>query len=97
MKIGWVSGDDIYASLEEFTKIGLQHLDEADPEVILADETEIFLTETKTFSIASAHAYVGARGIKRGLDLGCDIIICKPSSFGFYSAPFMKANFAERK
>jgi hypothetical protein len=77
LKIAWVSGDDIYESLEELTQNGLKHLDGADPEVILAKETKTFLTETKTFSIASAHAYIGARGIKRGLDLGCDIIICK--------------------
>lgn len=75
--MGWVSGDDILPGFEKLRTIGLNHLDGEDKGIKLIDETSRFIKEPEKFEVVSAHAYIGARAIKRGLDLGCNIIICK--------------------
>jgi hypothetical protein len=77
LKVAFISGDDIFGNFGELVRVGLQHLDGCDTEVKLAKETTAYLADPTQFDTVSAHAYLGARAIKRGLDLGCDIIICE--------------------
>jgi hypothetical protein len=55
---------------------GITHLDLDNEAPFLTDETLQFLSRPQDFQLVSAHAYIGARGIKRALAEGCDIIIC---------------------
>ena len=54
---------------------GLTHLDAFNPDIKLAANTAKFIEDPKT-TIVSAHAYLGARAIKRALEEGADIVIC---------------------
>lgn len=56
---------------------GFVHLDGDNNAKFLTQETVTFLKSPENFQLVSGHAYVGARGVKRALDLGCDIVICK--------------------
>jgi hypothetical protein len=77
LKVGYVLGDNLLSRIHELIdpNNGAVHLDSETKEITLAKNTYGFLDDTK--KIVSAHAYLGARAIKRGLDEGCDIIICK--------------------
>jgi hypothetical protein len=77
LKVGWVSGDDVFPHFEKAMKEGLLHLDGDNAAPFLSKETADFVTDPSGFEVVAANAYVGARGIKRALDLGCDIVICK--------------------
>jgi hypothetical protein len=72
-----VLGDNLLNRIHELIdpKNGAVHLDSETKEITLAKNTYGFLDDPK--KIVSAHAYLGARAIRRGLDEGCDIIICK--------------------
>ena len=63
---------------------GVKHLDGDNLAPFLAAVTVSFLKEPEKFSLVSAHAYIGARAIKRPLDLGSDIVICKPFSNSYH-------------
>jgi hypothetical protein len=72
-----VLGDNLLDRIHELIdpNNGALHLDSETKEVKFAKNTYAFLDDPK--KIVSAHAYLGARAIRRGLDEGCDIIICK--------------------
>jgi hypothetical protein len=55
----------------------LSHLDSENPDVVLHETTTPVTQEWSSRHIFSANAYTGARAIKKGLDEGADIIICK--------------------
>lgn len=62
---------------QEAIKEGLLHLDGENDASFLSRETAEFVKAPNKFHVVAANAYVGARGIKRALDLGCDIVICE--------------------
>lgn len=77
LKVAYVFGDD----LTQHVKTGVEetgsipaHLDSENANVILSENTTALLNENQ--KIVSAHAYLGARGIVRALELGADIVIC---------------------
>ncbi|KAF7555018.1 hypothetical protein G7Z17_g2517 [Cylindrodendrum hubeiense] len=76
LKIGWVTGDDVLSSFKQSVNTGITHLDGDNEGSYLVGETVEFLKDPEGFEIVSAHAYLGARAIKAGLDRGCDIIVC---------------------
>lgn len=76
LKVGWVSGDDVLPGFQKAVKSGVLHLDGDNEASFLSKETAEFVKNPSSFEVVSANAYIGARGIKRALDLGCDIIIC---------------------
>lgn len=76
-KVGFVSGDDILEKFKSSLSNGITHLDNDNYAEFLTAETKGFLENPADFKIISAHAYIGARGVKRALDLGCDIVICE--------------------
>lgn len=78
LKVAYVYGDDLkdhVRSQFEEQKILPDHLDSVNKDVSVADNT-LDLLDTKGKPIVSANAYLGARGIVKGLDIGADIIIC---------------------
>lgn len=77
LKVAWLSGDDVTKQLTNLLPEGFKHLDGDNAASFLTSETRAFLEEPGSFDLVSAHAYIGARGIKRALDLGSDIVICK--------------------
>ncbi|KIX08077.1 uncharacterized protein Z518_02732 [Rhinocladiella mackenziei CBS 650.93] len=78
LKVAYVSGDDlkeeVKSNLEKTGKLP-QHLDGENDQVTLAENAAALL-DTKGKPIVSAHAYLGARAIVKGLELGADVIIC---------------------
>jgi hypothetical protein len=55
----------------------LLHLDSENPDVVFHETTASVTHDWSSRHIVSANAYTGARAIKKGLDEGADIIICK--------------------
>lgn len=78
LKIAYVYGDDLLQEVKtELEKTGNlpRHLDSENDKVSLA-ENATDLMDTKGKPIVSANAYLGARAIVKGLELGADVIIC---------------------
>ncbi|KIW91221.1 uncharacterized protein Z519_08117 [Cladophialophora bantiana CBS 173.52] len=78
LKVAYVYGDDLMeevkASLEKTGQLP-QHLDGENEKVSLQEHATDLL-DTKGKPIVSANAYLGARAIVKGLELGADVIIC---------------------
>lgn len=78
LKIAYVYGDDLLhevkGELEETGKLPL-HLDSENNKISLAENATALL-DTKGKPPVSANAYLGARAIVKGLELGADVIIC---------------------
>jgi hypothetical protein len=78
LKVAYVYGDDLTQEvkngLERTGKLP-QHLDEENEHVSLAQNATALL-DMNGKPIVSAHAYLGARAIVKGLELGADVIIC---------------------
>jgi hypothetical protein len=78
LKIAYVYGDnlmdEVKADLEKTGKLP-QHLDGANEKVSLQQHATDLL-DTKGKPIVSANAYLGARAIVQGLELGADVVIC---------------------
>lgn len=78
LQVAYVYGDDLLdevkRNLEETGKLP-RHLDEENDKVSLAQNATDLL-DTKGKPIVSANAYLGARAIVKGLELGADVIIC---------------------
>ncbi|KAK0844899.1 hypothetical protein LTR03_007749 [Friedmanniomyces endolithicus] len=80
LTVAYVHGDDLLHKVHDLLSRdesgGLPHLDRDNAHVKLEKDTDVFLDHPDTMPIVSAHAYLGMRAIKRGLDEGADIIIC---------------------
>lgn len=78
LKIAYVYGDDLMEEVKtELEKTGKlpPHLDGENDQVSLAENAAALL-DTKSKPVVSSNAYLGARAIVRGLELGADVIIC---------------------
>ena len=76
LKVGYVSGDDAMDLVLQRLDAGeglFEHLDFE--KQFLSSPHKSFLEDPKK-KIVSAHAYLGARAIRLGLEAGADIIIC---------------------
>lgn len=75
LKIAYVEGDSLLPIMKDIKKHGIPpHLDSDNPEVHFAKNT-LALLESESKPVVSANAYLGAREIVKGLELGADIII----------------------
>ena len=75
LKVAFVLGDNLIEEMRDIRKIGLPpHLDSDNQNVAVAEHT-LDLLEMNDKPIVSANAYLGAREIVKGLELGADIII----------------------
>jgi hypothetical protein len=73
--VAYVLGDNLFDDVKDIQKNGLPpHLDSDNSEVQVADHT-LDLLEKGDKPIVSANAYLGAREIVKGLEMGADIII----------------------
>ena len=77
LKVAAVTGDNLLPEVQNHVKASgeLPHLDSTNSNVRLAQSTDAYLKSTD-HPLVSANAYLGARGIIKGLELGADIIIC---------------------
>lgn len=78
LNVAYVVGDDLMDRIDGILSADkglVPHLDEVNPNVKLAKNTNDFLGNPNK-PIVSANAYLGARAIKKGLDEGADIILC---------------------
>ena len=70
-----MEGDNLLPIMKDIKKHGLPpHLDSDNREVHFAKNT-LALLESESKPVVSANAYLGAREIVKGLELGADIII----------------------
>lgn len=78
LKIAYVEGDDLLPRVSDLLQKSqrLSHLDDNNPNVRLAPDSETFMHDPEGMPVVSANAYLGIRAIKRGLEHGADIIIC---------------------
>ena len=80
LKVAYVEGDNllprIHDILKDASKDKLPHLDKSNANIQLAKDTKAFLENVEQFPVVSANAYLGMRAIRKGLELGADIIIC---------------------
>lgn len=78
LRIAYVYGDDLLhevkCELQETGRLPL-HLDSENDKISLAENATALL-DTKGKPLVSANAYLGARAIVKGLELGADVIIC---------------------
>ncbi|KAA8910927.1 hypothetical protein FN846DRAFT_937536 [Sphaerosporella brunnea] len=72
LTVAWVDGDNVLALLPELIKTGLQHLDPFS----VPENAKTFLADPEQKPVVTAHAYLGARGIRKALDAGADIVVC---------------------
>ena len=78
LKVAYVSGDNLMKEVTtELNSTGQlpKHLDAENNKVTLQAHADDLL-DTKGKPVVSANAYLGARAILKGLQLGADIIIC---------------------
>ncbi|KAL9053100.1 MAG: hypothetical protein Q9162_004964 [Coniocarpon cinnabarinum] len=78
LKVGYVEGDNLTAEVKDLLKKSgdlPRHLDPEGHGIQLAKNAHDYL-DTQNKPLVAAHAYLGARGIVRGLEQGADIIIC---------------------
>lgn len=78
LKIAYVYGDDLMDEVKtELEKTGKlpPHLDGENDQISLAENAAALL-DTKSKPVVSSNAYLGARAIVKGLELGADVIIC---------------------
>lgn len=77
LRLAIVEGDDLMHKVHALlASKSIPHLDSANPSVKLEPSTLDFLDPEKDMPIVTANAYLGYRAIKKGLDLGADIVIC---------------------
>lgn len=75
LKVAFVLGDNLIGEMRDIRKNGLPpHLDSDNQNITVAEHT-LDLLEVNDKPIVSANAYLGAREIVKGLELGADIII----------------------
>ena len=75
LKVAYILGDNLVEEMRDIRDKGLPpHLDSDNSKVTMADHT-LDLLEKSDKPIVSANAYLGAREIVKGLELGADIII----------------------
>ena len=75
LKVAFVLGDNLIEEMRDIRKNGLPpHLDSDNQNVAVAEHT-LDLLEMNDKPIVSANAYLGAREIVKGLELGADIVI----------------------
>ena len=77
LKVAWLTGDNVKDQFQSVVLKSIKHLDGDNSAPFLTEETISFLKAPEAFGIVSAHAYIGARGIKRALELGSDVVVCK--------------------
>lgn len=77
LKVAYVYGDNLLEDVKRSLKLGQlpSHLDSENDKVSPAQNTTA-LMDTMANPIASANAYLGARAIVKGLELGADVVIC---------------------
>lgn len=78
LKVAYVYGDNLIDEVKaDLEKTGTlpKHLDSENDKVSLAQNATSLL-DTEGKPIVSANAYLGARAIVKGLELGADIIVC---------------------
>jgi len=78
LKICYVSGDDLMDTVLEQLSSGNNFLKPLDGDTYVSKQHARFLEHPQT-TIVSAHAYLGARAVRKGLEAGADIIICMDS------------------
>lgn len=78
LTVAYVLGDDFMHKVYDFltSDEALPHLDSANSNVQLFQNTKAFKQNPSDMPIVSANAYLGMRSIKKGLEEGADIIIC---------------------
>ncbi|KAJ4417709.1 hypothetical protein N0V82_005983 [Gnomoniopsis sp. IMI 355080] len=78
LKVAYVEGDELLPRVSDLLQKSqrLSHLDDDNPNVRLAPDSDTFMRDHERMPIVSANAYLGIRAIKRGLEQGADIIIC---------------------
>ncbi|KAF2033053.1 DUF1446-domain-containing protein [Setomelanomma holmii] len=75
LKVAFVLGDNLIEEMRDIRSNGLPpHLDSDNSEITIADHG-LDLLEKSDKPIVSANAYLGAREIVKGLEMGADIVI----------------------
>ena len=78
LSVGYVEGDDLLPEMQQVLQARGSlppHLDSHNPGIRLAKHAQDYLNKQKK-PLVAANAYLGARGIVKGLELGADILIC---------------------
>lgn len=77
LKVAFVEGDDLLPQITTQLARGElpEHLDSKNKSVSLQAHAED-LRDVKGKPVVSANAYLGARAIVRGLEMGADVIVC---------------------
>ena len=77
LKVAAVTGDNLLPEVANILKASgkLPHLDGSNRNIHFAKSIDAYVNLTD-HPLVSANAYLGARGIVKGLELGADIIIC---------------------